>query len=111
MFELLVDRQVVPHFLGSGLKLEHVACKQFNIRKSNNNSNVIDEASLGLVSTSSGEQLCTSYLCQFPYWFPMVGLHAMFSVPQTIDLYRLTMSHNMSNILRLYARPRDSIRA
>jgi hypothetical protein len=55
VFELLVDRQVVPRFLGSGLKLEHVASMQFNIRKCNNNSNVVDEASLGLMLTLSGE--------------------------------------------------------
>ena len=54
---------------------------------------------------------CTPYLCQFPYWLTMVGLYAMLSTPRTVVLCRLTMSHNMSNILRLYARPRESIRA
>lgn len=52
MFKLLVDGQVMAHFLGSNVRLREAAAVQLNIRKCNDNGDIIDEASLRYMSTS-----------------------------------------------------------
>lgn len=77
MFKLLVDGQVVPHFLGSTLRLRDAAAVQLYIRKCNDNGDIIDEASLRHVSTSFIEQ-------------------AMYSVPLSVPV----LAHDGQSICR-----------